>query len=75
MHSEKNREKKSPKQRFLLVIGIIVFLLYFVLGLVFIFAKRIPFDLSDTGRYTFGGLLIVYSLYRLVRLLRQNKAQ
>ena len=71
MPSATKKEKKSPKQRFLLVIGIIVFLLYLVLGLAFIFVKQIPFNLSDTGRYLFGSLLIVYSLYRFVRLSQQ----
>lgn len=71
MQNEQHKEKKSPKQRFLLVIGLIVFMLYLILGLIFILVKQIPFNLTDTGRYAFGGLLIVYALYRFVRLSRQ----
>jgi hypothetical protein len=47
--------------------------MYLVLGLMIIFWKEIPLAISPAGRYTFGGLLIIYSFIRFVRLLNKNK--
>ncbi len=64
--------QKSPQQRFLFVFGLIFFLLYFALGIMVIFWKELPLQLSSNGRLAFGLLLIGYSFLRFVRLL-QNK--
>ena len=66
------RVQKSLKGRFLLVIGILFFLVYLILGLVVIFWKQFPLRLPETARIGFGILLIVYSFLRFVRLLQQK---
>ncbi|AWG25185.1 hypothetical protein FK004_08025 [Flavobacterium kingsejongi] len=66
------REQKSPKERFLLVIGIVFFLLYFVLGMFVIFWKDFPMDMPQGYRIMFGVLLIVYAFFRFIRLLQKN---
>ncbi|MGQ2982259.1 hypothetical protein [Flavobacterium sp.] len=64
--------QKSPQQRFLLVFGMIFFLLYFILGIIVIFWKEIPIQLSSNGRLAFGLLLIGYSFLRFIRLIQKN---
>nr|WP_084626002.1 hypothetical protein [Flavobacterium soli] len=66
------RVQKSLKGRFLLVLGILFFLIYFVLGLIIIFWKKFPIALSDNYRIAFGVLLIVYSFLRFVRLMQKK---
>lgn len=67
------RVQKSPKVRFLLVLGIFFFLIYFVLGVAVIFWKNFPINLSTTYRIAFGVLLIVYAFFRFIRLIQNNK--
>jgi uncharacterized membrane protein (DUF485 family) len=69
---DSNLEKKSPKQRFLLVIGIIFFLLYLFLGIMVIFWKQFPLEMEFKYRIAFGVLLIVYATIRFLRLIREN---
>ena len=66
-------KKKSPNERFLLVIGILFFSVYLVLGILIIFWKNFPFQIATQYRIAFGVLLIVYSFIRFVRLLNANK--
>lgn len=66
-----NRQK-SPKKRFLSIIGLFMFGLYFVLGLIIIFWKQFPIPLAPTYRILFGLLLIVYAFIRFVRVWRNN---
>jgi uncharacterized membrane protein (DUF485 family) len=75
MHNNDNtheRVQKSLKGRFLLVIGILFFMVYFVLGLIIIFWKEFPLEMAQEYRITFGVLLIGYSFLRFIRLM-QNK--
>lgn len=67
------RVQKSPKVRFLLVLGIVFFLIYFVLGIAVIFWKNFPINLSVPYRIAFGVLLIVYAFFRFIRLIQNNK--
>nr|WP_316633298.1 hypothetical protein [uncultured Flavobacterium sp.] len=67
-----NIQKKSLKERFLLVLGILFFLIYLVLGLMIMFWEKIPLDWEPKYRYAFGGLLIVYSAIRFLRLINSN---
>lgn len=67
-----NFEKKSPKQRFLLVIGLFFFLLYLVLGLAVIFWKKFPIHMEESYRIAFGVLLVVYSFFRFLRFFNSN---
>jgi len=68
----KNFQEKSPKERFLLVIGLAVFLAYLVLGLIVIFLKTKVIDMPSTYRIAFGIVLIVYSFIRLFRIFNSN---
>ena len=68
----KNFQEKSPKERFLLVIGLTVFLAYLILGLIFIFWKTMPVAMDPKYRVAFGGLLIVYSFIRFFRIFNLN---
>ena len=68
-----NNIQKSPQQRFLFVLGIVFFLMYFILGMMIIFWKELPIALSWNGRLIMGILLIAYSFFRFVRLLQNNR--
>lgn len=70
---DKKRVQKSPKVRFLLVLGIFFFLIYFVLGVAVVFWKDFPLDMSTGYRVAFGALLIVYAFFRFIRLIQNNK--
>jgi len=70
-----NIQKKSLKERFLFVIGILFFLLYFILGLIVIFMKNLPIGLPTNYRLAFGALLIVYAFIRCVRIINDNKEE
>jgi hypothetical protein len=65
-------KQKSLKRRFLLILGVLVFLALLVLGLMFIFWDAMPFNLSISQRRWFGGFVIVYALIRFPRLLRKD---
>jgi uncharacterized membrane protein (DUF485 family) len=69
----KNIQKKSLKERFLLVMAILFFVVYFVLGLFIIFMNNFPLDMAMEYRIAFGVLLIVYSIIRAVRIIKDNK--
>ena len=77
--SIQNFKKKSLKERFLFVIGLLVFIAYFILGLFFIFwdslliAKTIPLAMESVYRVSFGVLLIVYSFIRFFRIFNLNE--
>ena len=64
--------QKSPTQRFLSILGLCMFLFYFVLGLLIIFWKEFPIEIDKTYKNMFGGLLIVYSFMRFARLWQNN---
>jgi len=60
--------QKSPIQRFLFVLGIVFFLLYFALGFMLIFTTKIPLGITYQGRLILGVLLIVYGAFRAIRV-------
>ncbi len=66
-------QEKSLKERFLLVIGVLFFALYLILGLLIIFMNNFPLDMKLGYRIAFGMLLIAYGFIRLVRLINNNK--
>lgn len=66
------KKKKSPKERFLLVIGILFFLVYLFMGLAIIFYDRLPLGMEMKYRIAFGVLLIVYALIRFIRLMKSE---
>lgn len=68
-----NKDQKSLIERFLLILGILFFLMYFVLGIAIIFWKDMPIEMPQTYRIAFGLLLIVYSFFRFVRFFKKNQ--
>ena len=68
-----NMKKKSPKERFLLVIGLLFFLVYLVLGLAVIFWKEFPLPMEFKYRVALGVLLVVYAFIRFLRFYNSNK--
>lgn len=69
----RNIQKKSLKERFLLVIGILFFIAYLVLGLFIIFMKNFPIEMKSSYRLAFGILLIVYAFIRFMRIINDSK--
>ena len=67
-----NYRQKSPTQRFLSILGLFMFGLYFVLGLLIIFWKDFPLEIAPAYKNLFGILLIVYSFMRFARLWQNN---
>jgi hypothetical protein len=73
-----NFQKKSLKERFLFVIGLLIFIAYFIFGLIFIFwdylpiAKSLVLEIESVYRISFGVLLIVYSFIRFFRIFNLN---
>jgi uncharacterized membrane protein (DUF485 family) len=68
-----NIKKKSLKERFLLVLGILFFLVYLILGLFIIFMKNFPLAIHPNYRIAFGVLLIGYASFRFFRIINDNK--
>jgi hypothetical protein len=68
--SLKEEPQKSPAKRFLFVLGLLMFSLYLVLGIAIVFWKDFPIEMDLGYRIAFGVLLIAYSFFRFVRLLR-----
>jgi hypothetical protein len=66
-------KQKSPKRRFLFILGAALFIGIFILGLLIIFWKALPLNLSETQRYTFGGLFIAYGILRFIRIINIDK--
>jgi hypothetical protein len=78
-NSLKSSEKKSPKQRFLFIIGILFFSLYLFMGVsvIFwemIFSKNFPILMSSNYRIALGIILIAYSFLRFYRFFNSDNA-
>ncbi len=71
--STENKEKKSLKERFFLVIGMVFFVAYLAMGLTIIFWKNFPFEMKPGYRIAFGVVLIAYSFIRFFRIINDNK--
>ncbi len=70
-----NFQKKSLKERFLLVIGMMFFLIYLTFGLIIIFWDGIPLAMPYTYRLAFGTILIVYSFLRFIRFFNKEEKE
>ncbi|RKR81238.1 hypothetical protein BDD43_1383 [Mucilaginibacter gracilis] len=68
---QNNKKQKSLNRRFLLILGGAAFICFLVLGSMLIFWDR--FGLSQTQRFAFGGVIIIYGIIRFARLLRKEK--
>ena len=64
--------QKSPKRRFLLILGLATFIACVSLGLMFMFWDQLiqKLDMSSTERLGVGALFIIYGLLRFLRLFK-----
>jgi len=65
-------KQKSPKRRFLFILGAALFVGIFILGVLIMFWKALPLNISNSQRYTFGGLFIVYGILRFIRIVKTD---
>lgn len=75
MAYQKFRDRqKSPAKRFLLILGLVMFALYFFIGVCIIFWDKFPLmqGVNMIWKIAFGVLLIAYSFFRFVRLIKQQ---
>ncbi|PAW92908.1 hypothetical protein CKK33_05150 [Mucilaginibacter sp. MD40] len=71
--SEDNQEQqKSPKRRFLLILGVTAFTCFIVLGLLIIFWDKFPLEMPQTRRTIFGSIILLYAVLRFSRYLRKD---
>jgi hypothetical protein len=70
-----NFKKKSLKERFLLVIGILFFILYLVFGLAIMFWEKLPLDMPNHYKKALGIILIVYAFLRFLRFFNKDRIQ
>ena len=68
-----NFKKKSLSERFLLVLRMLFFVIYLVLGITLIFWKSFPIYMETKYRIAMGILLIVYAILRFFRFFNTNK--
>lgn len=67
-----NFKKKSLSERFLLIFGMLFFIIYFVLGIIIIFWETFPIFMETKYRIALGVLLIVYAVFRFFRFFNSN---
>jgi hypothetical protein len=67
--------EKSLKERFLLFIGILFFLIYLTFGLAIIFWDKLPLKLPFPYRVALGLVIIVYAFIRFVRFFKSNSPE
>jgi hypothetical protein len=65
-------KQKSPKQRFLFIYGLAIFLLYLAIGLTLICWKDMPIYVERQYRIMLGALLLVYAVFRFYRVIKSN---
>ena len=65
-------KQKSPQQRFLFILGLVMFAFYFALGVTLIVWNAFPLDIDRTYRILLGVLLIVYAAIRFSRVIKQD---
>jgi hypothetical protein len=68
-----NKEQKSPKRRFLLILGTVAFICFVVLGLMIMFWDAIPLQLQHYQRLLFGAFIIGYAILRFSRLFKKDQ--
>ncbi|THF49090.1 hypothetical protein E6C50_12665 [Flavobacterium supellecticarium] len=72
MNIYQNFRQKSPKQRFLFVLGLVFLCLYLFMAATLIIWKSMPVELPYRNRVILAVILIVYAAIRFVRLLQQD---
>ncbi len=72
MFSLKAFKQKSPQQRFLFILGLVMFAFYLVLGFTLILWTDMPVDIERKYRILLGCVLIVYGVIRFTRVIKQD---
>ncbi len=67
--------EKSLKERFLLFIGILFFLIYLTFGLLIIFWDKLPLKMPLSYRIALGTIMIVYAFIRFIRFFKTNSPE
>ncbi len=67
-----NNWQKSPKRRFLLILGVAAFLCVLSLGLMVIFWDRMLPTMPRGQKLAFGAVIIIYAFLRFSRLLKKD---
>jgi len=68
-----NNKQKSPPRRFLLILGLVLFLLVFGWGVLVIFDDNMFSNLPKTQKILFGSLIIIYSVLRFSRIIFKKR--
>ena len=73
MLSNNNEKQKSPKRRFLLILGVATLIACVSFGLMIMFYDPLieKLDMSKNERLALGGLLLLYSVLRFSRLFKK----
>ncbi|MES2268037.1 MAG: hypothetical protein V4520_14845 [Bacteroidota bacterium] len=72
MLSNNNEQQKSPKRRFLLILGVIAFICFITLGLMTIFWDSFLDQLPKQQKTIFGCVILIYAVLRFARYLRKD---
>lgn len=67
-----NNWQKSPKRRFLLILGVAAFLCVLTLGLMVMFWDKMLPTMPQGQKWAFGGIIILYAFLRFSRLLKKD---
>lgn len=65
-------KEKSLTERFLLILRMLFFVIYLILGLILIFWKSFPIFMETKYRIAMGVVLIVYAILRFFRFFNPN---
>jgi hypothetical protein len=65
-------QQKSPKRRFLLILGVVTFICVFAIGIMVMFWDKLDLGLSHTQRLLFGGLFLLYGVLRFSRIFKKQ---
>jgi hypothetical protein len=68
-----NNKQKSPKRRFLLIIGTTVFICFVAFGLMIMFWDKLQLSLQPYQRTLFGAFIIIYAGLRFSRLFKKDQ--
>lgn len=69
------KKKKSPQERFLLVIRTLFFLVYLFMGLCIIFWEKLPLAMERKYRIALGLVLIGYAIIRFLRFFKSDTTE
>jgi CHASE2 domain-containing sensor protein len=67
----KNNWQKSPKRRFLFILGAAAFIAICTFGLMVLFWDKMLPNIPKSQKTVFGGIIILYAFIRFSRLLKR----